>query len=232
MQYDKPLISVIIPVYNGERYLAEAIESVLAQDYAPLEVIVIDSSADNSEAIAKSYKPVWYYYQARSGTSAALNRGIKEARGHFFAFLDADDIWSENKISLQIAAFEKDPELEAVFGQLIRFHTRGGGDAGTEKVYDDKILPALFRQAMLIKKESFYRVGLFDISLTIGEFIDWYKRAIESHLKILVLPDVVLKRRIHNDNLTLREKHAMKDYVRIMKAALDRQRKSKSGSNE
>jgi glycosyltransferase involved in cell wall biosynthesis len=230
MKYDKPLISVIIPVYNGERYLTEAIESVLAQDYSPLEVIVIDDgSVDRSEAIAQDYKSVRYYYQPHSGTSTALNYGTKEAKGHFFAFLDADDIWSENKISLQMAAFEKDPGLEAVFGQHIRFYTRESGDAGTEKVYDDRILPALFKGAMLTKKESFYRVGLFDISLTLGDFIDWYKRAVESHLKILVLPDVVLKRRIHDDNQSVRDKHAMKDYVHIMKAALDRQRKNKSG---
>ncbi len=231
MKYNKSLISVIIPVYNGGRYLAESIGSVLAQNYSPLEVIIVDSSVDSLEAIVQDYKSVRYYYQPPSGISAALNRGIKEAQGYFFAFLDADDVWSENKISLQLAAFEKDPALEAVFGQHVRFHTRESGDAGAEKVYDDKILPALFRQAMLIKKESFCRVGLFDISLIVGEFIDWYKRAMESHLKILVLPDVVFKRRIHADNLTLREKRAMKDYVHIMKAALDRQRKSKSGSN-
>jgi glycosyltransferase involved in cell wall biosynthesis len=177
---------------------------------------------------------VRYFYQPNSGISAALNHGIKQATGHFFAFLDADDIWVENKILLQTATFENDPGLDAVFGQHIRFYTRESDitDSGTEKIFDDKILPALFKGAMLIKKESYYRVGLFNTSLTLGDFIDWYKRATEIHLKILVLPEVVLKRRIHDDNQSVRNKHAMKDYVHIVKAALDRQRKNKSRSDE
>jgi glycosyltransferase involved in cell wall biosynthesis len=235
MKDDNPLISVIIPVYNGERYLAEAIESVLAQGYTLLEVILIDDgSADQSAAVARQYKEVQYFYQPNSGLSAALNHGISQATGRFFAFLDADDLWVENKISLQMAAFDKDHDLEAVFGQHIRFYTResGASDMGTKKVFDDKILPALFKGAMLIKRESFFRVGLFDTALTLGDFVDWYKRASEVHLKTLILPDVVLKRRIHDDNQSLRDKHAVKDYVHIMKAALDRQRNSKPRTDE
>jgi glycosyltransferase involved in cell wall biosynthesis len=208
---------------------------VLAQQYSPLEIIVIDDgSVDSSAAIARRYKPVRYFYQLNSGLSAALNHGIKQANGHFFAFLDADDIWVENKISLQMAAFAKDPKLDAVFGKLIRFYTRESGnkDAGTEKVFDDKIFPAFFKGAMLIKRESFYRVGLFNTSLTLGDFVDWYKRATELDLKTLVLLEVVLKRRIHDDNQSVRDKHAVKDYVHIMKAALDRQRNNKPRLDE
>jgi hypothetical protein len=85
---------------------------------------------------------------------------------------------------------------------------------------------------MLIKRESFYRVGLFNTSLTLGDFVDWYKRATELDLKTLVLLEVVLKRRIHDDNQSVRDKHAVKDYVHIMKAALDRQRNNKPRLDE
>ena len=90
---NKPLVSVIIPVYNAERYLAEAIESVLAQTYRPIEVIIVDDgSTDSSADIAKRYNSlVRYFFQPNSGLAAARNKGISQAKGSFFAFLDVTD---------------------------------------------------------------------------------------------------------------------------------------------
>jgi len=84
------LVSVIIPVYNGEQYLAEAIESALCQSYRPIELIVIDDgSTDRSAIIAKSYEQVIYIYQTNQGVSVARNTGLGVAQGEFIAFLDA-----------------------------------------------------------------------------------------------------------------------------------------------
>ena len=111
-------ISVIIPVYNCDRYLAQAIESVLAQTYQPMEIIVVDDgSTDNSGAVAKNFgSSVRYYFHDNSGLGATRNRGIELAQGNFLAFIDADDLWVENKLSHQIAAFETNPQLDIVFG--------------------------------------------------------------------------------------------------------------------
>src|SRR5436305_1029668 len=92
---NQPMISVIIPVYNGERYLGEAIESVLAQSYHWLEIILVDDgSTDGSATVAKQFSPaVQVVRQPNLGAGAARNRGIALAQGEFLAFLDADDLW-------------------------------------------------------------------------------------------------------------------------------------------
>ena len=105
MSPTKPLISVIVPVYNGDKYLAHALESILIQDYKPVEIIVVDDgSTDLSAQVVKSL-PMHYSYQKHSGLGAALNHGIKMATGDSFAFLDADDLWARTKLSRQLACF-------------------------------------------------------------------------------------------------------------------------------
>ena len=108
------LVSVIIPVYNGELYLDEAIESALGQPYRPIEVIVVDDgSTDGSAEVAKQFdSPMRYCFQPNAGLGAARNKGISLAQGSFFAFLDADDLWLENKLTRQMALFDKNPELD------------------------------------------------------------------------------------------------------------------------
>ncbi|NQV01635.1 MAG: glycosyltransferase [Bacteroidia bacterium] len=227
MEKTNPLISVIIPVYNGGLYLAEAIDSVLKQAYSPMEIIVIDDgSTDNSAAIAKGYQTVRYFFQPNSGTSAALNKGLGVAVGEFLAFLDADDIWEKNKLLIQMEVLRKDPFLDGVFGHLRQFvSSEFVNKTELSDTRDQKILPGLFKASMLIRREAFNRTGLFDENLTLGDFVDWYTRSMETGLKFLVLPDVVFRRRIHNNNMTLRNRSEMKDYVRILKAGLDRKRK-------
>src|SRR6185503_10895386 len=103
MTEQQPLVSVIIPVYNGARYLRAALESVFAQTYRPFEVIVVDDgSIDDSGVIAQSFPDVSYMRQENQGVAAARNHGIEAARGDFFAFLDQDDLWTPEKLKLQI----------------------------------------------------------------------------------------------------------------------------------
>jgi len=228
MQNNNSLISVIIPVYNGEKYLREAIDSVLTQSYNPLEIIIIDDgSVDNSAKIATEYVSARYFYQENSGLSAALNLGIEKATGDYIAFLDADDIWVEEKLNRQMKALDQNQELDAVFGHHTIFYSN---KTGKEKngIENEKILPAMFKGAMLIRRESFDSVGLFDTSLKLGDFIDWYSRAKEKGLKIMVLSDVVMRRRVHGENQSIRDRSAIKDYLKIVKASLDRQRKNES----
>ena len=98
------LISCVIPVFNGERYLGEALESVLAQSYQPLEVIVVDDgSTDETAEVARRYgERVRYVWQPNAGETAARNLGLTAAHGEFIAFLDADDVWDSEKLERQI----------------------------------------------------------------------------------------------------------------------------------
>ena len=229
MVVNNPLVSVIIPVYNGERYLAEAIESVLAQTYRPLEIIVVDDgSTDGSAEVAKRFgSPVRYCFQPNSGAGAARNQGADLARGSFLAFLDADDIWLADKLALQIAAFDADPKMDMVFGHVRQFHSPELLDERARKNtrYAAEIMQGYAPGTLLIKRDAFFRAGPFATNWRVGEFVDWYLKAIEQGLKSLLLPEIVMERRIHTDNMGIREHKHYTDYVRILKASLDRRRK-------
>ena len=225
---ERALVSVIIPVYNGERYLAEAIESVLSQTYSALEIVVIDDgSTDNSASVAKSYgSNVQYFYQTNRGLSAALNHGVQVARGSFFGFLDADDVWVENKITQQMATFANNPTLDMVFGYVKQFCSPELYENEKKRLQVfTELMPGYFKGTMLIKRKAFFRAGTFDTMWKVGDFIDWYLKALEGGLKSVMLPDVLLMRRVHNQNMGIREQMHQRDYVRILKASLDRRRR-------
>ena len=224
---EKPLVSVIIPVYNCERYLAEAIESILSQTYQPYEIIVVDDgSTDNSAAVAKSFgSVVKYCYQTNSGSAAARNHGIHLAKGRFFAFLDADDIWIEDKLKRQIAAFINDAELDVVFGYVEQFYSPELGESIKQKIkYPPQPIAGYHPGTMVIKRESFNRVGQFENHWELGEVFEWHIKAKEQGLKSLMLPEIVLKRRLHNTNKGISKRQLRTNYVRILKASLDRRR--------
>ncbi|MTJ10250.1 MULTISPECIES: glycosyltransferase family A protein [unclassified Anabaena] len=221
------LISVIIPVYNCEKYLAQAIESVLAQTYQPLEIIVIDDgSTDASAEIAKGFgSVVQYCCQVNSGTAAARNRGLELAKGDYFAFLDADDLWVEDKLTRQMAAFINNPNLDVVFGQVEQFISPELADNLKAKLYvPDKLMPGHIPSALLIKRESFFRVGLFETHWKLAEFASWQVRLTEIGLQTMMLPDLVAKRRLHETNKGIQKKQYQTEYIQILKASLDRRR--------
>jgi glycosyltransferase involved in cell wall biosynthesis len=225
---NSPLISVVIPVYNYDRYLAEAIESVLNQTYRHLEVIVVDDgSTDQSGEVAKTFadKGVRYCPQVHAGIGPARNKGVELAQGEFIAFLDADDRWPEEKLERQLSAFENDPALEMVFGQAVQLYNGPEWEAG---VKDTKpvagMVPGMVPGTLLIKRAAFFRVGKFPSGVKVGEFIDWYARAVELQVRSLVLPGLFLWRRIHDSNQGVRERQSVSDYARVLKAKLDRKR--------
>ena len=225
---EQALVSVIIPVYNCKQYLAESIESVLSQTYHPVEIIVVnDGSTDESEDIAKKYTSrLRYSYQQHSGQAVARNKGIKLARGNFLAFLDADDLWLKDKLNNQMTTFDANPELDMVFGQIKEFYSPKLDRHQESNVsHVGKIIPGYSVCTLLIKQESFLRVGLFSTTWQVGEFIDWYSKAMEQGLKGFMLPKVIMKRRLHADNIGIRKSNLRTDYVRVLKNSLDRRKK-------
>lgn len=225
-----PLVSVIIPVYNGEPYLAEAIASVLAQTYRPLEVIVADDgSTDGSGQIAQQF-PVRYIQQSHSGPGATRNFGIEQARGELFAFLDADDVWTADKLISQTAALAARPELDAVLGQVEQFISPDLEDALPPALFAGLPMKGLHPGTMLIKRAAFVRVGPFATHWQVGDVVDWYVRAEEAQLVMVTLPQIVMRRRIHTNNLTVRSREvAHQEYTLILKARLDRQKARRTG---
>jgi len=220
-----PMISVIIPFYNRDRYLAEAIESVLNQTYANTELILVDDgSTDKSAAIARSY-PVKYHYQTNMGIGAARNAGISLATGDFFAFLDSDDIWTRDKLAKQMAAFEANPNLEAVFGYAQNFFSPELDAEFRAKIRcDEQPISSNLSGAILIKRQAFLRIGMFDVNLKVGIDVAWAIRAMEQKLQQIILPDVVYHRRIHTTNNGIVNQDYVGERMRVLKAKLDRQR--------
>ena len=229
-----PLISVIIPVYNGEAYLAEAIESVLRQTYRPIKLIVVDDgSTDGSAEVAQRFLEVRYCFQPQSGAAAARNRGTSLAQGTFLAFLDADDLWTSQKLTRQLAVFENNPALDMLFAQVKPFHSPELDEETKKRLpIPAHIMPGYHPGTMLIKRDAFFRVGQFEPRWRVGEFIDWYAKAMELGLKSQMLPEVLMKRRLHTTSLGTRERKSQTDYLRILKAALDRRRQKKATIRE
>jgi glycosyltransferase involved in cell wall biosynthesis len=198
-----PLISVVIPVFNREKYLTGAIKSVLAQEYPRLEIIIVDDgSTDQSATIAKSFQEVRYFFQKNGGPAAARNKGIMEAKGDVLAFIDSDDLWTSDKIAVQLQKMKEDPSLQMILGRIQYFretHQQGEGETDMEWL-QDPIVAVNFGNA-LIKRPAFEKVGLLDISLTFGEDMDWFLRAREKEIPTFFQKEVTLLYRKHEENM-------------------------------
>jgi glycosyltransferase involved in cell wall biosynthesis len=210
-----PLVSVVMPAFNAERYLREAIDSVLAQTHRPLELIVVDDgSTDATADVMASYgaRIIAVDGLENRGIGAARNRGIAEARGSFIAFMDADDIWPADKLARQLAVLAADPALDLSFGHLQCFISPElPEDVKALRHCPPDPLPAFVAATMLARRASFDRVGLFDPSLRVGEFIDWYARARDAGLRSHLHGDIFLMRRIHETNTGVTQRTSYRD---------------------
>lgn len=226
MSNTKPLISVIIPLYNDAPFIQEAITSVLSQGIEKIEVIVIDDgSTDNfEEKINDIHDPrVQLIKQVNSGAAEARNNGIRNARGEFIAFLDADDMWAANKLKSQLDVLTKQSKVHMVFGQVKEFYDSSiNGHTDLQK--DVKTFVGYSPITLLISKRDFLKVGDFQSKWKVAEFIDWYDRAKHKGLIEIVLPDILAFRRIHEGNLDRLHRPDAKQYVAVLKEALDRRR--------
>jgi len=231
---NEPLITVIVPVYNGESFLADALDSILSQSYQPVELIVVDDgSTDRTAEVAQRFLPsITLVPQPNSGHASARNCGLDHAKGDLFAFLDADDLWIDrDKLRIQADALAADPDIDMVFGHMIQFRSeqwRGPGAPPTSVCSPPQ--PAAVSCNILVRRPSFQRVGRFNEQLRIGVFMDWYLRARDVGLRELVLPNVFLARRVHGGNIGIRERANRNTYVKVLKAALDRRRSHKEGA--
>jgi glycosyltransferase involved in cell wall biosynthesis len=197
-----PSISVVIPVYNGERYLGETLSGLLAEAYEPLEAIVVDDgSTDGSPAVAASLG-VAVVSVAHGGAAAARNAGIRASTGDLIAFADADDPWLPGRLRRQADRLIEAPGLGFVLGSLIRY-----GEPGAELPPEAQLArwheptPGLVSTA-LVRREVFDRVGLFEEKLQLCDDIEWVLRATRLGVPHEVMSDLVFRYRHHSENLT------------------------------
>ncbi|HUF08090.1 MAG TPA: glycosyltransferase family A protein [Rhodothermales bacterium] len=220
-------VSVIIPVFNGERYLPEAVESVLDQTRPASEIIVVDDgSTDGSAQVVASYgSQVGYVQQANRGTAAARNRGVDESRGELLAFLDQDDFWAPAKLELQLNVLEDQPAVGAVFGYVRQFVSPDVDDVARERfVCPDEPQEGYSPSAMIIRRSCFDEVGPFHERWRQAEWIEWLLRLKESAISTVMLQEVVAHRRIHEGNKGVVYRPATGEYLRALKESVDRRR--------
>jgi glycosyltransferase involved in cell wall biosynthesis len=223
-----PKITIIIPVWNGEKYVEQAIASVLQQDYDNKEVIVVnDGSTDGTEKIIQRFgKQISSLPQENRGLGASRNAAIQIATGSYLAFLDHDDLWTPSKLTEQMAALLASGQDPLVFSHVEQFlcPTLSAEEAKRIAI-PQTILPGHIAGTLLISKSRFAQIGPFlEEKKLLGEFIEWYLRAVEKKIPILLLDTVAHHRRVHQDNMGRRNLSRRGDYLRILKAGLDRRR--------
>lgn len=229
-------ISVIIPVYNGEKYLREAVGSALNQSLKPFEVLIVDDgSTDKTAQIAKNYQEKVRYVRrdVREGAAAARNDGVKNASGSHIAFLDADDYWDKNKLALQLREIKKPGSADMIFAMAKNFFSPDTSEE-FRRWYTcaEEPLKGLVPGTMLIRRDDFLKVGYFSEQYKTGEFIEWYQRALDAGLTPSVLQDVLMHRRIHPLNHGIVEKSRKNDYARIARETIMRRREKKDDDSE
>jgi glycosyltransferase involved in cell wall biosynthesis len=224
----QPLVSVIIPVRDGADFIGDAVGSIIAQGYPNLEIIIIDdgSTDDLVGAVRALPVDVRLFHHTDLGPAEARNVGIRNASADFIAFLDADDLWPEERLAGMVRHLCDEPEALVVhgFSQLMQRDAAGDYDyiGNPREAFDCYIGAGLYRRS------AFERVGLFDPRLRFGEDIDWFARASRQELRIDRLDQVSLLVRRHDRNMTRDRTVAELSPLLLVKKMLDWQRAAAS----
>lgn len=217
---DWPLVSVIVAACNRERYLAAALDSVFAQDYHPLEVILVDDgSTDNTVEVARRYPEVRIISQPNQGVAAARNAGIAAARGDLIAIQDADDLWVPGKLDFQVGYLLAHPEVDGTIGLQ---HNFADGTQHDENVGAGPARIGLV--TLVVRREVYDRIGGYDPAYRVASDMDWLSRARDAGVAIVMLPDILVYRRIHGSNLSWQADARTASLLQMFRASIDRKR--------
>lgn len=212
-------ISVIIPIYNGEKYITETIQSIISQTYPIFEIIVInDGSTDGSlqiiENISKEFSNIIILNQKNSGPSAAMNAGIKIAKGEYYAFCDADDIWNSDKTEKQMKLFEK-RNIKFVYSGMELFGLKKDKylfvSKSTKELFKNNFIP---NSSVIIHRSVVNAIGFFDednFFFTTKDYQYWLRAA--SVYDFDVLPEYLVRYRVHDNQISKENRDAYKKLI-------------------
>lgn len=218
-------VSVVIPVHDGERHLAAALESVTAQRFDSLETVVIDDgSSDRSAEIAADHgarviRTGW------AGVAAARNRGLAAARGELVAFLDADDLWTEGSLAIRVEHLDRHPELDFVYGRMQEFADRDRPPPPWLPPPRTDSAPGVL-PAFVLRREACARAGRFDESFVTAEDLDWISRLGDAGCRGALLDHVVVLHRLHAESTMVRNAGTARDTVtQMVRRSIERKRR-------
>jgi glycosyltransferase involved in cell wall biosynthesis len=221
-----PLVSVIVPVRNGERFLGEALDSVLAQDYEPVELIVVDDGSTDGSGDIAGARGAHVIRQEGGGLAAARNAGLAAAQGELVAFIDADDVWLPGKLVRQVEYLLDRPDVGFVYTSWTILLEPGVSVPPQFAKGWRRPRAGYLPSALVVRSSVLDQVGLFDPTYAIGEDADWLARANEAGIRHDVLPDVLVRYRIHEANL-IHDTPRMKDAIfRVLRESVVRKRTS------
>lgn len=221
------LVSVVVPVFNGSRWLGEAIDSVLDQTYRPLEIIAVDNgSTDASRDVLARYPQVLVVEESRAGVTFARNSGLRHAHGELIAFIDQDDRWRASKLEIQVRLLRERPDVGCALGHQLLFLEPG-------YVWPDWIasrVPSLSRAhvgylpgAMLVRRSTLDAVGVFNEHFVIGSDADWLVHARDLGVVLQPVEEIVIDKRMHGDNLS-HDPRTATDMLKVLADSLRRRR--------
>ncbi len=222
-----PAIAVIIPVYNGEKYIREAVASVQAQSLKNLHILIADDgSTDTTRAIvaemALADSRIKVLALEHKGVSAALNAALKATTADYISFLDADDLWQSEKLQKQLQALTVG-KARICFCMMQEFETTTPGEV---KSHGARTVPlkGYSKIAFLGARQVFQDYGLFEEGLAIGDFVEWFSRVLRAEEPVMMLEEVLAYRRVHGENTTRNlPKNA---FLKLLKTHLDENRKA------
>jgi glycosyltransferase involved in cell wall biosynthesis len=219
-----PPVSVLIPVYNGERFLGEAIDSVLGQDYERLEVIVLDDGSTDRSAEIAAARPVRLIQQQNGGLPSARNAALAAANGELIGFLDADDLWPPESLQRRAGYLLEHPEVDLVLGRAdVLIQPGTSPPPSFSRAWLDEPQHGLL-QAMLARRRAFELVGTFDGDFEVGNDADWLARAKDAGAQLAFIDDVCAHYRLHPAQMTsVRREQITADLLRVMRNSVRRQ---------
>lgn len=222
-----PLVSIIVPTYNSEKFILESVNSAINQTYTNIEIIIIDDgSTDNTETVAQQFPDsIRYIKQTNSGPSAARNHGLRESRGNYIAFLDVDDAWEPAKIEKQVSFFENNKNLMILATGYIRCDTNlKPVETVALKPTSEGIIPfksllernKLLTSTIMIKKEGVNTCGFFNEKIQFGEDWDYWVRLAQLG-EIGYIETPLCKYRVHGSGLTAKlDDKNMSDWLEVI----------------
>ena len=216
-------VAAILPLFNGRRFVRQAIDSILAQQPRPAEIVIVDDgSTDGSVRLLAGLPGLHIIRQANAGEAAARNRGIRETTAPFIAFLDQDDVWTAGKLSLQVGLLGREPSIDIAYGRHRLFVEDGARWFRPGLL--DRSLAAELPGTMLVRRRAFERIGLFCEDMRLGSDVDWIWRAYDAGIRSRAIEDVVLLRRMHGANASIDRGAFMASLLRAARQSIHRKR--------
>lgn len=227
-----PLVNCIIPVFNGALYLAPAIESVLVQSEGRVEIVVVDDgSTDETATVAQSFgHDIRYVHQENAGPATAINHGWRVSSCPFITVLDADDLWTADRLARQLAHFDEQPSLEISLGNVLNFWEEELQEEA-DKFSGHRLsepIAAFSVSAMLARRSLLDSVGMLNVDRRHSFSTDWFVRARERSVVLEQLPNVVLHRRLHPKNRSRQfAGRSRNEYLDLLRQSLNRKREQR-----